>query len=104
MRTFNQNQLDVNERCSVCRQFKPISKRLAGATITGSMRHRPAVLVCGDCDDANSEEYRQSQRRFVSEQIALIDQLAIAHPGTAQNFQQIRDGYVRTLQGLGGAL
>lgn len=104
MNSNQQVEPATTNRCSICRQPKLIVKRLDGGTVTGSMmKHRPAVLVCADCAAVNDAHYRESQIRFVNEQITMIDAAIIEHPSMAERFTVTRKEYVRTLAGLEAA-
>lgn len=74
------------ERCSICRQLRWIAKRLKRGVDGSAMKFR-SVLVCGDCDKKNTEEYTISQRRYAQEQVALIEAVIAEYPESKSKMQ-----------------
>lgn len=88
--------MPIKERCSVCRQYKLIIKRLKTG-ISGTSHRFRQTLVCAECDEANTEQYRRSQIRYIGEQIQMIDKIAGEKPDLAGFFTETRAKYAETL-------
>lgn len=86
------DRTEAVERCSQCRQSKPIVKRLPGGFVTGSaMKRRPLVLICADCDPDIAVQYAASQRRHAANMVTMIEGMITETPSLAEKMNEHLD-------------